>query len=139
ADPQELREWAPRLLDKLRTLPELRDVATDQQEGGLRLAVTIDRDTAARLGVTLQAVDDTLYDAFGQRQVSTIFTQLNLYRVILEAAPEDQQSPDALGRIYLRSPSGESVPLSAFAHYERRETALAIAHQGQFPAGTLSF
>ncbi|MEA2697719.1 MAG: hypothetical protein QOI66_1990, partial [Myxococcales bacterium] len=139
ADPDELAAWAPRLLDRLRALPDLTDVASDQQAGGLQLALVVDRDTASRLGVTSQAVDDTLYDAFGQRQVSTIFTQLNLYRVILEVSPAYQQNPQALDQIYLRSQSGASVPLSAFTHYERRQVALSIAHEGQFPAVTLSF
>jgi multidrug efflux pump len=139
ADPEELGEWAPRLLTRLRALPELSDVASDQQTGGLELALTVDRDTAGRLGVTPQAIDDTLYDAFGQRQISTIFTQLNLYRVILEVRPEDRQSPDALDRIFVRSRNGDPVPLSALAHYESRPMALSISHQGQFPAVTLSF
>jgi multidrug efflux pump len=139
ADPKELEEWAPRLLERLRGLRELRDVATDQQPGGLELSLVIDRDTAARMGITAQAIDDTLYDAFGQRQISTIFTQLNLYRVILELKPELQRSPDVLHKLYVRSVAGESVPLSAFSHYEPRSTSLTIAHQGQFPAVTLSF
>src|SRR5262249_21350335 len=139
ANPDELAEWAPRLLGKLRGLRELADVASDQQDNSLELALTIDRDTAGRLGVTPQAIDDTLYDAFGQRQVSTIFTQLNLYRVILEVRAQDQKSPDALDRIYVRSASGSPVPLSAFTHYETRPSSLAISHQGQFPAVTLSF
>ncbi len=139
ADPDELADWAPRVLERLRALPQLTDVASDQQAGGLQLALVVDRDTASRLGVTSQLIDDTLYDAFGQRQVSTIFTQLNLYRVILEVSPELQQSPAALDRIYLRTSTGTQVPLSTFAHYERRHTPLAIGHQGQFPAVTLSF
>jgi len=96
ADARELAEWAPRLIDRLRTLPQLRDVASDQQTGGLLASLVIDRDTASRLGVAPQAIDDTLYDAFGQRQVSTIFTQLNQYRVVLEVAPAFQQDPEAL-------------------------------------------
>jgi multidrug efflux pump len=139
ADPDELAAWAPRVLERLRALPQLTDVASDQQAGGLQLQLVVDRDTASRLGLTAQNIDDTLYDAFGQRQVTTIFTQLNLYRVILEVAPGFQQSPQALDQIYLRSAAGGSVPLSAFAHYERHESALAISHQGQFPAVTLSF
>jgi multidrug efflux pump len=139
ADGDELAEWAPRVLEKLRMLPGLIDVASDQQAGGLQLQLVVDRDTASRLGVTSQVIDDTLYDAFGQRQVSTIFTQLNLYRVILEVAPDAQQSPQALDQIYVRGTSGAPVPLSAFSHYERHQSALSIAHQGQFPAVTLSF
>ncbi len=139
ADPDELNQWAPKILAKLKTLPALVDVASDQQMGGLSLALTIDRDTASRLGVSPQAIDDTLYDAFGQRIVSTIFTQLNLYRVILEVKPEYQQSPDALDKIYVTSTTGNAVPLSTFAHYENKATALQLSHQGQFPSVTLSF
>jgi multidrug efflux pump len=141
ADPDTLATWAPRLLERLRARHELTDVASDQQAGGLQLALVVDRDTASRLGVTSQAIDDTLYDAFGQRQVSIIFTQLNLYRVILEVAPAFQQSPAALSQIYVRGagPQAAAVPLSSFAHYERRHAPLAIAHDGQFPAVTLSF
>jgi len=140
ADGDELAAWAPRVLERLRALPDLVDVASDQQAGGLQLQLVVDRDTASRLGVTSQVIDDTLYDAFGQRQVSTIFTQLNLYRVILEVAPDAQQNPQALDQIYVRGSSGGApVPLSAFAHYERHTSSLSIAHQGQFPAVTLSF
>jgi multidrug efflux pump len=139
ADGDELAEWAPRVLERLRTIPGLIDVASDQQAGGLQLQLVVDRDTASRLGVTSQVIDDTLYDAFGQRQVSTIFTQLNLYRVILEVTPEYQQNPQALDQIYVRGAGGAPVPLSAFSHYERHQSALSIAHQGQFPAVTLSF
>jgi multidrug efflux pump len=139
ADGDELAEWGPRILERLRGLNQLADVASDQQAGGLQLSLVVDRDTASRLGVTSQLIDDTLYDAFGQRQVSTIFTQLNLYRVILEVAPAFQQNPQALDQIYVRSAAGGAVPLSAFSHYERRQSPLSIAHEGQFPAVTLSF
>jgi multidrug efflux pump len=139
ANPNELDEWAPKILAKLKTVPVLSDVASDQAIGGLSLALTIDRDTAGRLGVTPQAIDDTLYDAFGQRIVSTIFTQLNLYRVILEVRPEDQNSADSLSRVFVRSATGEAVPLSSFARYETRRSPLALSHQGQFPSVTLSF
>ena len=139
ADPDELHTWAPRLLDKLQTLPQLRDVASDQQNGGLLAALVIDRDTASRLGITPQMVDDTLYDAFGQRQVSTIFTQLNQYHVVLEVKPKFQQNPDTLKDIYVRSAGGAQVPLSAFTHFAPASAALAVNHQGQFPAVTLSF
>ena len=139
ADPDELAIWAPLVLEKLRALPELRDVASDQQPGGLQIRLTIDRDTAGRLGIQAQAIDDALYDAFGQRQVSTIFTQLNQYRVILEVKPEYQQDPRALDRIYVRSAAGDAVPLSTFTRMERTTAPLAINHQGQFPAVTLSF
>jgi multidrug efflux pump len=139
ADPKELHTWAPRLVAKLAALPELRDVATDQQTGGLGTSVKIDRDTASRLGITPQAIDDTLYDAFGQRQVSTIFTQLNQYHVVLELKPEYQQGPDALDTIYVPSLTGAQVPLSAFAHVEQTSAPLAVNHQGQFPSVTVSF
>jgi multidrug efflux pump len=139
ADPDELAHWAPRVLDRLRALPELKDVASDQQTGGLLTSLVIDRDTASRLGVSTQVIDDTLYDAFGQRQVSTIFTQLNLYRVILEVAPEYQKGPEALKQIYVRAPTGDQVPLSTFVTMKQTLAPLTIAHQGQFPAVTLSF
>ena len=139
ADAAELAEWTPKLVSRLRDRPELHDVATDQQNRGLQAALVIDRDTASRLGVLPQTVDDTLYDAFGQRQVSTIFTQLNQYRVVLEVAPQFQQDPEALKSIYVRSTSGATVPLSAFTHFESAFTPLAINHQGQFPVVTVSF
>jgi len=139
ADARELSQWAPRLVDKLKTLPQLRDVATDQQDSGLEANLVIDRDTAARLGILPQAIDDTLYDAFGQRQVSTIFTQLNQYHVVLEVDPSFQQNPDALKNIYVHSSNGTQVPLSAFTHFEQKTTPLAVNHQGQFPVVTLSF
>jgi multidrug efflux pump len=139
ADPKELSVWAPRILARMKELPQLVDAASDQQEGALQMTLVIDRDSAARVGVTAQMIDDTLYDAFGQRMVSTIFTQLNLYRVILEVAPAYQNNPNALGQIYLKSASGQAVPLSAFAHFEQTQTTTSIAHSGQFPAVTLSF
>jgi len=139
ADEQDLAEWAPVLLEKLRTLPELADVASDQQSGGLQLRVNIDREQASRYNVLTQAIDDTLYDAFGQRQVAIIFTQLNQYRVILEVQPNFQLTPDALRKIYVRSTTGQTVPLSAFAKLDTLTAPLSINHQGQFPAVTLSF
>jgi multidrug efflux pump len=139
ADAAELAQWTPRLVEKLKASPALRDVATDQQNGGLLASVVIDRDTASRLGVLPQAIDDTLYDAFGQRQVSTIFTQLNQYHVILEVAPRFQRDPEALKAIYVKSSTGAQVPLSSFTHFEPGTTPLAINHQGQFPSVTLSF
>jgi multidrug efflux pump len=139
ADPAELATWSAKMLAKLKTLPEVSDVATDQPPSGLGLSLVVDRDTASRLGVSAQAIDDTLYDAFGQRQVSTIFTQLNLYRVILELKPGFQQDPQALQQLYVRAQSGAPVPLSAFSRFEDAPSALAISHQGQFPAVTLSF
>ena len=110
---EDLSEWAPRMLQTLRDLPELRDVSSDQQDAGLQVPLTIDRATAARLGVSTRLIDETLYSAFGQRQVSTIYTQLNQYRVVMEVAPEFWQSPDALRNIHIQSASGESVPLTA--------------------------
>ena len=136
---QELNTWAPRLLQKMRTLPSLRDVNTDQQNRGLEAMVAIDRDTAARLGVSPQDIDNTLYDAFGQRQVSTMYRQLNQYHVVMEVEPRFYQSPDALNSVYVRSSNGVQVPLSAFSHFQPSNTALAVNHQGQFPAVTLSF
>ncbi|HEY2510792.1 MAG TPA: efflux RND transporter permease subunit, partial [Polyangiaceae bacterium] len=138
ADPAELAEWAPKVLERMRQIPELHDVASDQETAGLQMSLTIDRDTASRLGISPQLIDDVLYDAFGQRQISTIFTQLNLYRVILEVKPEFQKDPQALDHIYINSPSGQ-VPLSAFVHMAPALTPLAIDHQGQFPSVTLSF
>ncbi len=139
ADAQELSVWATRLVEELRKLPSMRDVATDQQNGGLKAELVIDRDTASRLGILPQAIDDTLYDAFGQRQVSTIFTQLNQYHVVLEVDPQFSQNPDSLKNIYVHSNSGMQVPLAAFSHFETSNAALAVNHQGQFPVVTLSF
>lgn len=139
ADGRELSEWAPRLVAKLESLPQLRDVASDQLSSGLEASLDINRDTASRLGITPQTIDDTLYDAFGQRQVSTIFTQLNQYHVVLEVDPQYQRSPDALKHIYVQSSNGSQVPLSAFTHFEPSTTPLTVNHQGQFPVITLSF
>jgi multidrug efflux pump len=139
ADARDLATWSTRLVQRLRTAPELRDVASDQMNNGLAADLVIDRDTASRLGILAQAIDDTLYDAFGQRQVSTMFTQLNQYHVVLEVDPQFQQDPDSLKNIYVKSSNGTEVPLSAFTHFEPRSTTLAINHQGQFPAVTLSF
>ena len=147
ADEKELRTWAPRLVARLREQAVLRDVASDQQDSGLEALVSIDRATASRLGITPQMVDDALYNAFGQRQISTVFTQLNQYRVVLEVKEEFRAAPDALGRIYLRSnpaasgtPGGSAqVPLATVASVQERATPLVIAHQGQFPAVTISF
>jgi hydrophobe/amphiphile efflux-1 (HAE1) family protein len=139
ADETELSQWSTKLLNKLRTLPELVDLATDQQLNGLQFNIDVDRDTASRLNVLPQNIDDTLYDAFGQRQVSIMFTQLNQYRVILEAAPHYQLTPESLDKIYVKSTTGRMVPLSAFAHLRTGVAPLAINHEGQFPAVTLSF
>ena len=139
SDPRELAEWVPRFVTGLQARPELRDIATDQQEHGLRAHLVIDRDTASRLGITPQVIDDTLYDAFGQRQILTMFTQLNQYRVVLEVAPEFQQGPEALNDIYLRSASNGEVPLSAITRFEQATTPLSLNHQGQFSVVTISF
>ena len=139
ADAAELNDWSARILARLRTLPELRDVASDQQNGGLKADLVIDRDTAARFGILPMAIDDTLYDAFGQRQVSTIFTQLNQYHVVLEVGQQFQNDPSDLSHIYVKSVTGQQVPLSTFSHFETSPTALALNHQGQFPVVTISF
>jgi len=157
ADANELAQWTPKLVAKLQSLPQLRDVATDQLNNGLRTNITIDRDTASRLGIFPQAIDNTLYDAYGQRQVSTIFTQLNQYHVVLEVLPNFAQTPDNLGDIYIRpsvvtansgaptangasvTTSGNPVPISTFTRMNSTSTALAVNHQGQFPVVTLSF
>jgi multidrug efflux pump len=135
----DLTHWAPIIMQRLQKVPELRDVNSDQQMHGLQSSLVIDRDTASRLGVSVQDIDNTLGDAFGQRQVSNIYKGLNQYHVVLEVAPEFQQSPEALKSIYVPSNSGKLVPLSAFAHYEPSSTALSVNHQGIFPAITLSF
>jgi hydrophobe/amphiphile efflux-1 (HAE1) family protein len=137
----ELDQWAPKLLDRFKTVPELRDVASDQQTGGGTLTLTIDRDQAARFGIQPQLIDNILYDAFGQRQVNQYFTQLNSYHVVMEVLPELQDSTKALNQIYLHSPNtGQEVPLQALVHWTTLPTTfLSINHQGQFPAVTLSF
>ncbi len=137
--PAELNTWTNKLIDKLRTVPALSDVASDQQNDGLQSQLVIDRQTASRLGITPQMIDSTLYDAFGQRQISTIFTQLNQYHVVLEVDPEFQKDPAALSEIYLRSSTGGEVPLSAFTHYQEGNVPLVVNHQGQFPTVTISF
>jgi multidrug efflux pump subunit AcrB len=139
ADEAELSLWSAKVLAKLRTLPELTDVASDEQPGGLQVTVTVDREKASRLNILPQAIDDTLYDAFGQRQVSTIFTQLTQYRVVLEAEPQFQLTPAALNKVYVKSAAGQAVPLSTFASVKTGTAPLTIAHQDQFPAVTLSF
>ncbi|HSX79467.1 MAG TPA: efflux RND transporter permease subunit, partial [Candidatus Saccharimonadia bacterium] len=136
---RELNEWAPRVLNKIRTLPLLTDVNSDQQDRGLEASLVIDRATASRLGISTAAIDDTLYDAFGQRQVSTMYKQLNQYHVVLEVAPRFWQNPDGLQHIYVRSANRTLVPLSAFTHYASANTPLAVNHQGLFPAVTISF
>ncbi|HSP96311.1 MAG TPA: multidrug efflux RND transporter permease subunit [Candidatus Dormibacteraeota bacterium] len=135
----ELAAWAPRVAERLRHLPQLTDLNSDQQDAGLQATLIVDRDTAARLHVSPQRIDDTLNDAFGQRQVGIIYGNLNQYHVILEVAPPFWQHPESLETLYVRSDDGNQVPLSALAHYETSSTTLAVNHQGQFPAVTLSF
>ena len=137
----ELNLWAPKILAKLSSLPELRDVATDQQIAGTTLSISIDRDMAARFGIQPQLIDDTLYDAFGQRQVAQYFTQVNTYNVIEEVLPSLRGDPRSLEKLYIRSPTtGQMVPMSAFAKWTTNPIApLSISHQGQFPAITISF
>jgi len=139
ANADELNEWTGKLVARMQTLPELRDVATDQQTHGMQARLVIDRVTASRLGITPQAIDNALYDAFGQRQISTLFTQLNQYHVVLETEPEFQRNPSKLDEIYVLSTSGGAVPLGAFTHFESGTAPLAINHQGQFPSVTISF
>jgi multidrug efflux pump len=136
---QELNDWGPRVLQKLRTLPKLRDINSDQQDKGLQATLAIDRDTAYRLGLTAQLIDDTLYDAFGQRQVAITYTPLNQYHVVMEVAPPYWQRPETLRQIYVQSSRGAEVPLSAFTHYQLSNTSLSVNHLTQFPAVTISF
>jgi len=138
-DARELFDWAPRVLQKLRTVPQLADVNSDLQNKGLEASLVIDRPTASRLGIRPQAIDATLYDAFGQRFVSTTYTPLNQYHVVMEVDSPFMQTPDGLRHIYVRSNTGSLVPLSAFTRLERRNTALSVNHQGQLPSVTLSF
>ena len=136
----ELNAWAPRMLQRMRTMPQLVDVSSDQQNKGLQTSVAIDRSTASRLGITSQLIDDTLYDAFGQRQVLITYTLLNQYHMVMEVEPKFWQRPETLRDIYVNSPpTGAMVPLSAFARLERTWTSLAVNHQGQFPSVTISF
>jgi multidrug efflux pump len=135
----DLNLWAPRVLAKLRQLPQLKDVNTDQQNRGLEAKVVIDRDTAARLGIQPNAIDAALYQAFGQSQVSTIYQRLNQYHVVMEVDPRYQQTPDALQSIYVPSKSGTLVPLASFSHFSPANTPLAVNHQAQFPSVTFSF
>ncbi len=136
---QDLNKWGPILLQKMRKLPGLTDVNTDQQNNGLQASLVYDRLTASRMGITPQMIDQTLYDAFGQRQVSTMYRQLNQYHVVMEVESRFWQSPEGLKEIYVHTPTGGEVPLSAFTHYEPTTAPLAVNHQGQFPSVTLSF
>jgi len=138
-DLETLSTWAPRMLEAVRGLRELRDVSSDQQDRGLQVPLTIDRQTAARLGISTRLIDDTLYDAFGQRQVSTIYTALNQYHVVMEVAPQFWQSPAALSLLYVRPPGGAAVPLTAVTRWAASAAPLQVNHQGLFPAVTLSF
>jgi len=135
----DLQQWAPRVEAAMKRIPELGDIDSDQQTRGLQAALVIDRDTASRLGISPRDIDNTLYDAFGQRQVSTIFTELNQYHVVMEVDSAFRQSTDGIRDLYVKSAKGNQVPLSAFTHYETKNTALAVNHQGQFPAVTISF
>ncbi|MCX5658612.1 MAG: multidrug efflux RND transporter permease subunit [Planctomycetota bacterium] len=136
---QELAEWSPKMMAKIRTIPGVVGVNSDQQDRGLSASLVIDRATASRLGISASEIDSALYNAFGQRQVSTMYTQLNQYHVIMEVDPQWSQSPEGLKHVYLPSNTGEMVPLSAFTHYSLANTSLSINHQGQFPAITISF
>jgi len=138
-DLSELRTWEPRIRQAMSQLPQLVDVNTDQQDKGLQTSLVIDRDAAARVGVTPRLIDTTLNDAFGQRQVSTIYATLNQYHVVMEAAPQYWQSAEALDSVYVSTPRGAQVPLSAFAYYAPTNTPLAVNHQAQFVASTISF
>ena len=139
ANASDLATWVPPFVARLQAVPQLRDVATDQQDHALEEDLVVDRDTASRLGLTASAIDNTLYDAFGQRLVSIMFTQLNQYHVVLEVAPEFRQNPDSLKSLYVKSTTGNLVPLSSFTHLEAGTASLTLNHQGQFPATTLSF
>jgi multidrug efflux pump len=134
-----LSQWGPKVLDELSKLPQLTDVSSDQQVSGLSSNVVIDRDTASRLGLTAQAVDSALYDAFGQRQVSVMYKSINQYHVILALEQQWWENPDFLGAIYVQTPKGTDVPLSTFTHFNQGITPISLPHQGQFPATTISF
>jgi len=139
SDIGQLKEWAPKLADKLRKIPQLRDVTSDQQTGGLQSTVEVDRDAASRLSISPLAVDEALYNAFGQRQVSTIYERYNQHHVILEVDPAYQQDPSALNKIFVKSSSGQQIPLAAVARFQTTNTPLSIGHQGQFPCVTVSY
>src|SRR5215472_2260794 len=138
-DRDELNHWAPIIESAMQKMPELQDVASDQQIAAPHISIEIDRDAASRLGISPSLIDETLYDAFGQRQVATMYGSTNQYKVILEVKPEFQNDPTALSKIYVVGPGGTQIPLSTFAHYAPKAEALSINHQGQFPAVTLSF
>jgi multidrug efflux pump subunit AcrB len=138
-DVEELNHWAPIIEREMRKMHELEDVASDQQIASPHIAIEIDRDAASRMGISPSLIDETLYDAFGQRQVTTIYTSTSQYKVILEVQPEYQEDPTALSKIYISAPGGTQVPLSSFAHFTSKVEPLSVNHQGQFPAVTLSF
>jgi len=138
-DSDELNTWAPKMEAGLKRLPELQDVASDQQVAAPHIALTIDRDAASRLGVSPSLIDQTLYDAFGQRQIGNMYTSTSQYKIVLEVKPQFQDDPTALSKIYVSGPNGVQIPVSTFAHFTRKAEALSINHQGQFPAVTLSF
>jgi hydrophobe/amphiphile efflux-1 (HAE1) family protein len=138
-DTEELNHWAPIIEQEMQKMPELQDVASDQQISAAHVAVDIDRDAAYRLGLSMSLIDQTLYDAFGQRQIGTIYTSSNQYKIILEVQPQFQTDPGALSRIYLTTPTGTKVPLSTLAHFSDKVEPLTVNHQGQFPSVTLSF
>ena len=135
----ELREWTPKAFRALSKLPMLADLNTDQELKGLQTMLTFDRDAMSRLGLTQQQVDDVLYNAFGQRQVSTIYNELNQYKVVMEVAPQYWQNPEALNHIYIQTPNAGPTPISAVARWEPTNTSLSVNHQGQFASSTLSF
>jgi multidrug efflux pump subunit AcrB len=136
---EDLLKWAPLIGQQLAAIPQLRDVNSDLQNRGLQAGLVIDRDTASRLGISAQTIDNVLYDAFGQRQVSTMYERVNQYHVVMEIDPKFQQDPDALKSVYVTSSTGQPVPLSAFTHYQPSTTYLAVSHIGQFPSVTFSF
>src|SRR5205807_1265938 len=138
-DTEELNHWAPIIEQNMTKLPELQDVTSDQQIAAPHLAIDIDRDAASRLGLSLVQIDQTLYDAFGQRQVATIYTSSTQYKVVLEVLPSFQADPAALSRIYVSGSNGAQVPISTVAHFTNKIAPLTISHQGQFPAVTVSF
>jgi len=136
---EELNTWAPRLVRAMREMRELSDISSDQQNRGLEIPVTIDRQTAARLGVSTRAIDETLYSAFGQRQVSTMYTSLNQYHVVMELEPQYWERPDALSNIYVRSTTGQSVPLTSLTKFRMGTGPIQVNHQGLFPSVTVFF
>jgi multidrug efflux pump subunit AcrB len=138
-DQDELNHWAPIIESAMQKLPELQDVASDQQIAAPHIAIEIDRDAASRLGISPSLIDETLYDAFGQRQVATMYTSTSQYKVVLEVKPEFRDDPTALSKLYVSGPGGTQLPLSTFAHFSSKVQSLSVNHQGQFPAVTLSF